>query len=98
MVVSQAGAATTTGCVLNDPHINVDKSEDIGKSEIQEFEGEWPTSFHKPLPKNVTTMALREKQMKTGDTEICDKETIHASAMGLQSSSRTLNTFSSSKT
>lgn len=81
-----------TGCVLNDPQINVDKSEDIGKCEMQKYESEWPISFHKPLSKNVTTMAVRKKQMKIGDTEICDTETIYARAMGLQSSPRALNT------
>ena len=81
-----------TGSVLIQPQINVEKSADIGKKQMKDFESGWPDSFHSTIPRKVTTMALTKKHLKVGEAEVFDTETIYARAMGLQSSPRALNT------
>lgn len=59
---------------------------------MKEYESAWPHSFHQSIPKKVTTVSMTKKHIKVGDAPVFDTETIYARAMGLQSTSRALDT------
>ena len=80
--------------MLTDPKINVDKSTYIGTEQLTEFEAGWPDSFHSTLSRKITTMGQSKRHVKVGDSLVFDTETIYARAMGLQSSSRGIDTKS----
>ena len=57
------------------------------KKQMVLFESSWPAGFHTKISKVVT-----KKHIKVGDTKVFDPEIIYARAMGLQSSTRPLDT------
>ena len=80
-----------TGQVLTHPALNVDNAMELGRKMMEEFQGMWPSSFHKPLHKCVTTMAQVKKNSKVRSMKILDTGMIYARAMALQYSQRNYN-------
>ena len=53
---------------------------------METFESTWPTSFHQPLTKNVTTMQAAKKSMNSDGGLVYDTELIYTRVLGLQQS------------
>ena len=68
--------------------VNVDKTIDIGTSQMKDFEKNFPHGFYDPIQKKVETMAVMKKSIKVGENKICDTNLIFSRVIGLQSSSR----------
>jgi len=41
-----------TGRITPSTAVNVDKSVEIGKAQLEMFEKDWPAGFNTPIPKN----------------------------------------------
>ena len=80
-----------TGRVVMHQSVNVENAVTIGKSQMELYEKGWPESFHSTLPKRVFTMAITCKHVNMGEAKVFDTETIHARAIGLQSSGGSLD-------
>ena len=63
--------------------INLERALDVGKLQMIQFENGWPENFYDPISKQVTTMAVKKKQLLLGGTNIVDQEAIYARVIGL---------------
>ena len=65
--------------------MNVDKTVDLGTSQMNDFEAALPDSFNAPLSSKVITKAANRKKMKQGSGISYDTELIYGRVMGLMS-------------
>ena len=65
--------------------VNADIATKIGLQQMKEYEDHWPSSFHKPLSKQVVTMAAGRKHVKVGQEAVYDPNLIYSRVLGLHS-------------
>ena len=70
------------------PEVNVDRSLEIGKEQLNDFETTWPEGFYCRLSKHVVTFESRNKHALVGQHKIMDQEAIYARVIGLLVSNR----------
>ena len=64
--------------------VNVDKSVEIGKALMVQFEDNWPSGFNTPIPKQIVTMAVAKKSVQVGEKDVYDVNLIYSQVLGLQ--------------
>ena len=42
-------------------------NREIGKSQLEAFEKDWPVGFNSPIPKKIITMVISKKSLKIAD-------------------------------
>lgn len=77
-----------SGCIIDDPTVNVHEAIQVGAAEQQTFEDGWPASFHLKLAKKVKNMAAVVKMTTKFAKENIDTEFIHARVLGIMATSR----------
>ena len=85
-----SGIVNVASGLMSPNTVNVDKSLEIGKEQMRDFESGWPDTFHGTLKKKTVTMAASKKAVKIAGTPVYDTELIYTRVLGLQQS-RNLN-------
>ncbi len=74
-----------TGRVVPDI-VNAEKSVEIGKTQMDEYQQSWPSGFNDTLSKKVVTMSVTRKALKVGTTPVIDTGIIYCRVLILQQS------------
>ena len=77
-----SGIVNVTSGLMSPNTVNVDKSLEIGKEQMGDFESGWPETFHGTLK----TMAASNKAVKIAGTPVYDTELIYTIVLKLQQS------------
>ena len=76
-----------------DDKVNVQDAVAIGTRQMQEFEKGWPEGFQSTISKKVNTVSDSTRYVKVGSQKVYDTSVIYGRVIGIQASSRDIESI-----